>query len=84
MSVHRVDVEALRQALDEKRLREGLSWRQVAQAAGLAPSTLTRMSKGARPDVDGFASLIKWLDAPAERFIRARQHEPEGVQIDAP
>jgi transcriptional regulator with XRE-family HTH domain len=66
----KVDVESLYATLDATRKSKGLSWRQLAQQAGVSPSTLTRMAQGRRPDVDGFAALVGWLGLPADRFMR--------------
>lgn len=65
-----LDVEALYAALDARRRSLELSWRQAASKAGVSPSTLTRLGQGKRPDVDGFAALVHWLEVPAERFLR--------------
>lgn len=64
-----VDVVALYAALDTKRKSKDLSWRDLATAAGVSASTLTRMAQGAHPDVEGFAKLLRWLGEPAENFF---------------
>ena len=66
-----VDVAALYAALDQKRRAEGLSWREVALALQLSPSTFTRMAQGHRPDVDTFATRLRWLGMPADAFMRS-------------
>lgn len=65
-----VDVEALYAALDQKRRQEDLTWRKLAKATDISPSTFTRMAQGRRPDVDTFVTLCSWLGVPAEGFIR--------------
>lgn len=70
MGEAKLDVRTLVAALDSKRRAKGLSWRQLANKAGVSQSTLTRMQQGKRPDVDTFASLIRWLGMPAEVFLR--------------
>src|SRR5919106_6086488 len=81
----RLDVGALYAALDEQRKSRRLSWRQVANKAGVSPSTLTRLAQGKRPDVDGFASLVRWLNMPADQFLRGdgqpSQEEPEPMAV---
>lgn len=72
-----LDVDALYVTLDSERRQRGLSWRQVAQEAGVGPSTLSRMAQGNRPDVDSFAALVHWLRLPAEEFMRHSGPEPE-------
>jgi transcriptional regulator with XRE-family HTH domain len=64
-------------ALDEARQRRGLQWRQVAQQAGVSASTLTRMSQGRRPDVDGLAALLKWSGLNAEAYMEAPAETPD-------
>lgn len=65
-----VDVEALYAALDQKRRQEDLTWRKLAKAMEISPSTFTRMAQGRRPDVDTFVALCSWLGVPAESFAR--------------
>jgi len=57
-------------ALDSERTARGLTWKQVASESGVSASTLTRMSQGKRPDVDGLASLLSWAGLEASAFIR--------------
>lgn len=66
-----VDVEALYDALEAKRVRQGLSWREVAAKLELSASTFTRMAQGQRPDIDTFTTLLAWLEMPADRYTRA-------------
>jgi transcriptional regulator with XRE-family HTH domain len=70
-----LDVDKLHAALDAARRERGLSWRAVAHQAGVSPSTLTRLGDGKRPDVDGFAALVRWLGLPAERFFTGDENE---------
>lgn len=65
-----VDPGVLYAAVDSKRESEGLSRRELAQKLNLSPSTFTRMAQGKRPDVDTFATLLRWLHMPAEAFVR--------------
>lgn len=65
------DLEALYSALDAKRRADGLSWRKVAEQAGVSASTLTRMAQGANPDVEGFGKLVQWLGESADQFVPA-------------
>lgn len=63
------DLEALYSALDAKRRAGGLSWRKVAEEAGVSASTLTRMAQGSNPDVEGFGKLVQWLGESADQFV---------------
>lgn len=65
-----IDVEAFYAALDAKRQKESRSWRDLATSLEISPSTLTRMAQGKRPDVDAFATLLRWLGMSADSFMR--------------
>ena len=64
-----VDVEALYAALDSKRKATESSWRDLARELDVSASTFSRMAQGRRPDVDTFATLLRWLAMPAETFM---------------
>lgn len=64
-----VDVDALYAALDRKRQDADLSWRALATKLKITPSTFTRMAQGLKPDVDTFATLIRWLGMQQEEFL---------------
>ena len=70
-----VDVEALYAALDSKRKAQDTSWRELARELEISPSTFSRMAQGRRPDVDTFATLLRWLGMPAESFMRSTREE---------
>lgn len=82
MAEAKLDVKTLVAALDAKRQAKGLSWRQLAQKADVSQSTLTRMHQGKRPDVDTFASLVRWLGMPAEEFLKS-EHPKSGAAAQA-
>jgi transcriptional regulator with XRE-family HTH domain len=63
-------------ALDGVRQGRSLNWKQVATAAKVSPSTLTRLAQGKRPDVDSLAALVDWAGLNADDFV-IRTH---GVQ----
>ncbi|MBB3049438.1 transcriptional regulator with XRE-family HTH domain [Prauserella isguenensis] len=65
----RMDLRRLHDALDAQRRARDLSWRQLAEEAGVSPSLLSRMGNGQRPDLDGFIALVQWLGTPAEEFM---------------
>src|ERR1700735_491377 len=62
------DTESFHAALDSQRMAMNLTWKDVAAESGVSASTLTRMSQGKRPDVDGLAALLKWSGLLAENF----------------
>lgn len=65
-----VDMTALYAALDRRRQAAAASWREVARDLDISPSTFTRLAQGRRPDVDTFATLLRWLGMPADAFMR--------------
>ena len=82
MAAPHLDVPALYAALDAARRSQKLSWRELAAAAGVSPSTLSRMAIGKRPDVDSYAKLVTWLGVPAQDFIRPTpENEPEMLAV---
>ncbi len=46
-----------------------MSWRELAGELEISPSTFTRIAQGARPDVDAFATLLRWLNEPASAYM---------------
>jgi hypothetical protein len=65
-----VDVAILYAALDQKRRAKDLSWRTLATKLEITPSTFTRMAQGLKPDVDTFATLVRWLGMSQDKFLR--------------
>ena len=65
-----IDIAALYEALDNKRDLRKISWRELARDLDLSPSTFTRMAQGQRPDIDTFATMLRWLDVPAAGYMR--------------
>lgn len=63
------DNEAFFSALNATRLSKQLTWKEVAAQSGIQASTLTRMSDGKNPDVNGLAALLAWSGLKAEDFI---------------
>jgi hypothetical protein len=72
-----VDIAALYAAIDRKRQVKNLSWRSLAATLQITPSTFTRMAQGLKPDVDTFATLIRWLGVPQEEFLRPAPKKTE-------
>lgn len=61
--------EGFYRALERRREQDSLSWRQIAHMTGASPSTLSRMSQGARPDLDTVASLAAWAALSLDDFV---------------
>jgi transcriptional regulator with XRE-family HTH domain len=90
MTRTKIDVQGLHAALDAERTARGWSWRQLAKEIGVSPSLLSRLGNELRPDADGFVTLVRWLNMPAEQFMvdldhqRETQTEPDLVTQLAP
>lgn len=76
-----VDVEALYAALDQKRQAKNLSWRTLATKLEITPSTFTRMAQGLKPDVDTFATLVRWLSMSQEEFLRPSRKKTDADPV---
>lgn len=77
MASRRFDVDGFHAALDSVRRSRGMTWRQVAQEASVSASSLTRMAKGSRPDIDTVASLAAWASLdPATFFPQSDEASP--------
>jgi len=76
----RFDAEKFVSTLDSTRQARRLTWRKVADEAGVSASTLTRLSQGKRPDVDSLGALAHWAGVETDAFYRkdepARKSEP--------
>jgi transcriptional regulator with XRE-family HTH domain len=59
-------------AVDGRRRRVGLTWKEVASAVGVSASTLTRLTKGSHPDVNTLAALADWADLNLGEFSSAK------------
>ena len=70
------DLGKFHAALNAHRAARRLTWKEVAQQSGVSASTLTRMSQGKRPDVDGLALLLAWSGLDALQFVPTA-NEPE-------
>jgi transcriptional regulator with XRE-family HTH domain len=90
MTKTKINVRGLYAALDAERGARELSWRQLAKDIGVSPSLLSRLGNELRPDADGFATLVRWLNLPAEQFMvgiddeRGSQAEPDLLTQLAP
>src|SRR5947209_3088824 len=57
----RFDAAVLATALDSALSAGDASLRETARTLGLAPSTLTRIRRGGRPDAEAAVVLMEWL-----------------------
>lgn len=76
----RLDVATLHSALDYIRAHRQMTWKAVAEEAGLSASTLTRLGQGHAPDADGLCALMAWLgdSLPLSRFTIDAEETTDG------
>ena len=77
------DVESFYSALDSHRLAKGLRWKQVSEESKVSQATLSRLSQGRRPDVDGLALLLAWSGLDAAMFMPGASSPEPLAQITA-
>lgn len=70
MSKGQFDVDAFFDALEKVRNNKKITWKKVAEEAGVSASTFTRMAQGKRPDVDTLAALATWSNLRVDNFIQ--------------
>jgi transcriptional regulator with XRE-family HTH domain len=61
-------------ALDAQRQGRRLTWKKVADEAGVSASTLTRLAQGRRPDVDTLAVLCRWSGLKADDYLGPKEN----------
>lgn len=76
-----IDIVALYRTLDSVRNEKGLSWRTLAKEIGVSPSLLSRLRNGLKPDTDSFATIVRWLGIPAERFFVGGEHKKRLIHM---
>ena len=77
------DIAGFHAALDAQRTAKGLNWKEVSEQSGVSASTLTRMSQGRRPDVNGLALLLAWSGLDASNFLPEANSPEPLAQISA-
>lgn len=60
----------------EGRDRYVRSLRDVAREADVSPATLSRIERGAAPDLETFRKLCLWLGVSADEVLGLRQDTP--------
>ncbi|HYX18333.1 MAG TPA: helix-turn-helix transcriptional regulator [Nostoc sp.] len=64
---YQLDLERLSRLIRQKRGTNVL--REVADEAGISPSTLSRVERGQTPDMSSFIALCNWLDVSPSTFF---------------
>lgn len=69
----RFDTRAIYDALQQERLRRGMTWKQVAdEMPGFTPSMLSNLATGPLIGFPRVMTLMQWLGRPAATFVRVR------------
>ncbi len=63
-----IDVTALYVALDARRNRQKLSWRELAKQLGLSSSIFTRLAQGRAPELSSYRKMTDWLGVGMDDF----------------
>ena len=71
MPERRPNYELIRERLRRARKRRNLSLRQVADEIDVSPSTLSRLERGAQPDLETVHKLIEWLELDRNAVFRS-------------
>lgn len=58
-----------RKVIDRRGGRFGISIRDAARESGISAATLSRIERGAVPDIDTFRSLCFWLGESADVLL---------------
>jgi hypothetical protein len=84
MSTHKVMGSVLWEALNAKRERCNMSWRDLARTLDLSGSTFPRLKDPqAGIHADALVSMLAWLGTD-QRFFTVLVKIPEGVRNDEP
>jgi hypothetical protein len=67
--MRRFNSTALYDALEAERQRRGLSWSALSREIGVAASTMQRLKRGGRMEVDGMLAMVGWLGRSVEDFV---------------
>lgn len=73
----RIDMVAFQRALHAAQLASGLSWREVADCAGVRMSTVMRMRDDAVANAVEFETLRQWVGIPVEALIPSSPPVPQ-------
>lgn len=69
----RFDTRAIYDALQQQRLKRGMTWKQVAdELPDFTPSMLSNLATGPLIGFPRVMTVMQWLGRPAATFIRAR------------
>jgi transcriptional regulator with XRE-family HTH domain len=72
-----IDVTALYVALDARRNRQKLSWRELAKELGLSSSIFTRLAQGRAPELSSYRKMTDWLGVGMDDFTERERPSVE-------
>lgn len=75
------DFEAFYKALSATVTARRMTWKMVSEDTGVSQSTLSRMSKGRRPDAASLTALSAWSGINPVDFTGARKTSPEAIAM---
>ena len=75
-----IDIPALYVALDARRNREEMSWRELAKELNLSPSVFTRLAQGRQPEVSSYARMTNWLGVSMDDFVERDKPTAEAAE----
>ena len=75
------DFFAFYKALSATVTARDTNWRAVSEQTGVSQSTLSRMSKGRKPDAASLTALSAWSGINPVDFTSAQQNAPEPVAM---
>ena len=70
----RFNAERLYMALDRKRERLGLTWKDFARTCGVHASTFSRLKQGRLPDVENLAAILAFTGYDFRDFVDIEWH----------
>lgn len=70
---HHLDMQMLSDMVRTKRGNRAL--REIANDCLISPSTISRVERGAVPDMATFLALCDWLEIPPAEFIRDTENK---------
>ena len=73
------DFVAFYKALNATVAARDSNWRAVSEQTGVSQSTLSRMSKGRKPDAASLTALSAWSGINPVDFTSAAKNDPEPV-----
>ena len=76
----RVSLETFGTLVAEHRERTGLGVRAAAAAAGVTPSTLSRVENGYLPDINHFRKLCEWMKVDPSEVLGYKASAPKATE----